>query len=379
MFKFNIDTPTGTSISKLSSFSGWYIPESKKTAKLNFYINDQPCFSLSHGLDRPDVAAAFPEKEGSLNSGFFGNVILPDSVKLGEELVCKIIDENDHKTVLYQNKFTVNDLGSTSQPRKRDFQLENLLSFPNYNGNLSFNELEKLHLSDCDLYIRGTTLHVLQKGEQPFVRLTENETTHPYSQDALDILERVNNGIVLDFGAGNTPKEHLHPNVCYLDVQQYIHTDIVCTTLKLPFRDNCFDAVVSQAVFEHIPNPFVTAKELYRILKPGGIVHIDTAFMQPLHGDPSHYFNMTLNALRLVMSDFEELRGGIKPYQYPSFGLMMQIQAVLPYINSGKWKERLEELHQLIVKEGNLLDKDLGIKGQEILAAGVFFEGKKSV
>lgn len=373
---FNIDTPANTHINKVSIFSGWYIPQNRQAAILNVYIDGQPYCSLIHGLERPDVAAAFPDQEGSLNSGFFGNIILPDTVKLGEELVIEIRD-TQNKTVILKNKYTVTDLGSNLQLRERQFKLEKLLSFPNYNEDINFNKLEKLHLSDCDVHVRGETVHILNKDELPFIRVTETETTHPYSQDVLDILEQVDNGIALDFGAGNTPKEYLRSNVCYLDVQQYIHTDIVCTTLRLPFHDNCFDAVISQAVFEHIPNPFITAKEIYRILKPGGIVHIDTAFMQPLHGDPSHYFNMTLNALHLVMSDFEELRSGIKPYQYPSFGLMMQIQAVLPYINQGKWKNRLEELHQLLLKEGSLLDTDLGLKGREILAAGVFFEGKK--
>ena len=63
-----------------------------------------------------------------------------------------------------------------------------------------------------------------------------------------------------------------------LDVEQYQYTDIVCSTLKLPFIDNCFDGIISHAVFEHLLNPLITFKELHSILKPGDLIFIDTAF-----------------------------------------------------------------------------------------------------
>ena len=61
----------------------------------------------------------------------------------------------------------------------------------------------------------------------------------------------------------------------------------------LPFRDNTFSLVYSQAVFEHVANPFGAADELIRVTKPGGIILTEVAFMQPLHAVPYHYFNMT--------------------------------------------------------------------------------------
>ena len=51
------------------------------------------------------------------------------------------------------------------------------------------------------------------------------------------------------------------------------HNVVNCDNQNLPFRDNCFDAVISVGVIHH----FASAKrrikaleELYRILQPGG-------------------------------------------------------------------------------------------------------------
>ena len=68
----------------------------------------------------------------------------------------------------------------------------------------------------------------------------------------------------------------------------------------LPFVDNSFDAVFSFAVLEHVKLPFAAAAEMCRVLKPGGTLAVCAAFLQPVHGYPHHYFNMThmgLNAL----------------------------------------------------------------------------------
>ncbi|WP_157223835.1 class I SAM-dependent methyltransferase [Caulobacter sp. AP07] len=61
------------------------------------------------------------------------------------------------------------------------------------------------------------------------------------------------------------------------------------------FRDDMFDLVISNAVFEHVQNPHAVLKEMYRILKPGGTAYIHwnpfTGFRMGGHdiGMPFHY------------------------------------------------------------------------------------------
>jgi ubiquinone/menaquinone biosynthesis C-methylase UbiE len=46
---------------------------------------------------------------------------------------------------------------------------------------------------------------------------------------------------------------------------------ISCTAENLPFEDNSFNMVYSSHVLEHIPDQQKALKEIYRVLKPGGI------------------------------------------------------------------------------------------------------------
>ncbi|MBP6412631.1 MAG: class I SAM-dependent methyltransferase [Bacteroidia bacterium] len=55
----------------------------------------------------------------------------------------------------------------------------------------------------------------------------------------------------------------------HLDVK---NVDLIsCSAENLPFEDNSFDMVYSSHVLEHIPDQQKALKEIYRVLKPGGI------------------------------------------------------------------------------------------------------------
>lgn len=51
---------------------------------------------------------------------------------------------------------------------------------------------------------------------------------------------------------------------------------IVGSILEMPFPDNHFDFVVSSEVIEHTPDPEKAIREIYRVLKPGGIMVLST-------------------------------------------------------------------------------------------------------
>ena len=87
------------------------------------------------------------------------------------------------------------------------------------------------------------------------------------------------------------------PAVIACEIADYPSTDLKALNQNLPIKDNSFGAVLSLNVLEHVDDPFRCARELIRVLKPGRRLYCVVPFLQPLHGYPDHYFNMTKSGL----------------------------------------------------------------------------------
>jgi SAM-dependent methyltransferase len=127
---------------------------------------------------------------------------------------------------------------------------------------------------------------------------TENVGANAYPVAAEDMIKRYPNGLLLDCGAGK--RDVYHTNVVNLEIVDYDSTDVIGVGEQLPFKDGTFDGVISIAVLEHVRDPFACAAEMVRVLKPGGEIACEVPFLQPLHGFPHHYYNMTPQGLRAL-------------------------------------------------------------------------------
>lgn len=357
---FRLDHVPGTSINNLERISGWYLPSPEDNdGHIVISVNGKACFGVIKTY-RHDIAIAFPERPRAVESGFIGDLVLPDGLAAGDcvSLVIKYTGGKSEK-VLYENMHTIKNSANGNRVRKTEFSLDDIL----------LDDLEP----DTNIY--GAP-HFHDEGRLPVIRLTESGSTHPYSDKAQVIIDGCD-GLVLDFGAGIQTRERLRGHVVNLDAIHFPYVDVVNTRPTLPFRDSVFDAVISQAVFEHVSDPFESMREIRRVLKDRGRVLIDTAFMQPFHGDPDHYFNMTKSGLREIMAGFEIEELGVRPYQNPSYGLNMQIESVLPFIQDRRWRNTFKSLHRQLKKRGDSLDSSLGETGREIMAAGVYVMATK--
>jgi SAM-dependent methyltransferase len=124
---------------------------------------------------------------------------------------------------------------------------------------------------------------------------TNAVSSNDYDMHVLELIERHSTGLVLDCGAGR--RSVYFDNVINFDVVPYDTTDVCGVGEELPFRDASFDAVISIAVLEHVKDPFRCAREIARVLKPGGNLICSVPFLQPYHGYPHHYYNMTHQGL----------------------------------------------------------------------------------
>ena len=119
---------------------------------------------------------------------------------------------------------------------------------------------------------------------------------------ALDLIRKTK-GFVLNLSAGGSREKFDH--VVEVEYAVFRHTDIVADAHELPFDDETFEAVIAMNAFEHYREPHQVTAELHRVLKPGGRILVHTAFMQPLHERPWHFFNCTRYGLAEWFRNFE--------------------------------------------------------------------------
>jgi SAM-dependent methyltransferase len=101
-------------------------------------------------------------------------------------------------------------------------------------------------------------------------------------------------GTILDLGAGLRPFAGLLPGrTVALDHRPRPQLDLVGDAHHLPFGDATVDAIVCTEVFEHLPDPPAAAREMIRVLKPGGRLVLTTRFCFPLHERPADFWRFT--------------------------------------------------------------------------------------
>ena len=181
-----------------------------------------------------------------------------------------------------------------------------------------------------------------------------------YDAKASQIIERFANGLVLDCGSGLRPS--YLPNVVNLEIVNYPTTDVLGVGQALPFVDDSFDAVLSFAVLEHVSDPFACARELVRVLKPGGILLAVVPFLQPVHGYTEHYYNMTSRGLENLFADRLEITElGVPDQGHPIFSLRWILNSYM----SGLSPEVATAFEELTVKD--LLDDALSSTRPDIV------------
>jgi SAM-dependent methyltransferase len=80
---------------------------------------------------------------------------------------------------------------------------------------------------------------------------------------------------------------------------------------RLPFLNDSFDYIWCNAVLEHVPDPMQVASEIARILKPEGLAFIQVPFLENVHGWPQDYYRFTIQGLRVLFRNLEEVQSGV--------------------------------------------------------------------
>ena len=95
---------------------------------------------------------------------------------------------------------------------------------------------------------------------------------------------------VIDLGSGG--RQVSASTVC-VDFIVFANTSVVADVQSLPFRSESVDLVIATGLLEHVDDPVAVIKEVVRVLRPGGVVHVEVPFIQQYHEDPIDYRRYT--------------------------------------------------------------------------------------
>jgi SAM-dependent methyltransferase len=144
----------------------------------------------------------------------------------------------------------------------------------------------------------------------PFLRCI---TSCPYRAPNWDrkvstlIQELGPSALVLDLGSG-TQRRAGH--IVNLEIEPMSNVNVVGDGHELPFKDEVFDAVILEAVLEHVREPKVVVSEVHRVLKYGGWVYAGVPFIQGYHASPEDYQRYTVQGLENLFSNFQRIESG---------------------------------------------------------------------
>lgn len=120
----------------------------------------------------------------------------------------------------------------------------------------------------------------------------------------------------------------------YIEKKKYLvldpvpdyNPDIIGDIHDLQFEDNSQDAILCIAVLEHVENPIKACSEMYRVLKPGGMLFVYVPFLYPYHASPGYYgdyWRYPIDTINMLFKDFSKMevdtvRGAFETWWYLS-------------------------------------------------------------
>lgn len=170
-----------------------------------------------------------------------------------------------------------------------------------------------------------------------------------------------------------------YPNISlfYCDIDKSALLDLFCDAHDLPFVDGCFDGVITTAVLQHVIDPRRSASEIWRVLKCGGLLYSEMAFMQQVIEGAYDFTRYTHAGHRRLFNRFSEIDSGL--VAGPATALVWAIENfVLSFARSRSMRTLLKMLIRYSFFWIKYLDYLMSTKPQAYDAAScTYFLGEK--
>jgi SAM-dependent methyltransferase len=89
------------------------------------------------------------------------------------------------------------------------------------------------------------------------------------------------------------------------DIQEGLGVDRIEDIHHLTFADESVGTVIALETLEHVADPIRAVQEMFRVLRPGGVLAISSLMFFPIHEHPWDYWRFTPVAFEMLLEPFE--------------------------------------------------------------------------
>ena len=150
-------------------------------------------------------------------------------------------------------------------------------------------------------------------------------------------------------------------------------TQFIADAHRVPLTDGCVDAVVIQAVLEHVLEPSRVVAEIHRVIKHQGLVYAETPFLQQVHAGPYDFARFTSSGHRYLFRHFEEISAGV--VAGPATALVWSVEHMVRGLVRSQTAGRIARLALQWIR---LLDRFIPERYAMDSASAHYFLGRRS-
>ena len=148
----------------------------------------------------------------------------------------------------------------------------------------------------------------------------------------------------------------------------------------MPFGNGQFDAVLAQAVLEHVADPVQVVTEAWRVLRPGGYIYVEIPFLQCYHPHPTDFQRYTIEGIEWLLSRFEKMDSGVcvGPSSVLSDMLKYYLALILSFDNDRLFQLLFRGIGWLTFPLKYLDLLTVRYRNAHFIASGLYYLGRKS-
>jgi SAM-dependent methyltransferase len=207
-------------------------------------------------------------------------------------------------------------------------------------------------------------------------RWLPSATVH-YDPPVAHTLKRLPPGArIADVGAGG---RRITPDIVTIDGMSGPDIDVSCDIHQIPLPDASFDCVFCTGTLQHVTDPNRVLAEIHRLLRPGGIVHVEVPFLHGYHPDPKDYWRWTLPGVNLACerTGFERIDSGA--HMGPTSAMVWIAVHYCGGLLPGRFGSVLSHASRFVFRPLLILDRFWRHNPEApVIANGVYFVGRKA-